>query len=170
MKRTPKRTGDLAINEDFGYQQKEWVVQRIAWCGFALILLAALLGLFGHGAFSRRRISSADGSMVLDYQRFLQRHSPDSITLRMRHLGQGETLAVWIANSYLTNINLEVIVPNPNSTRAEEGRSTFIFSVPKTNTGILIKFNLEPEAPGRLIGLIGVESGPELSFRQFVYP
>lgn len=37
-----KRVGDLEINQDLDYQQRAWVIQRIAWVVIALVTLAGL--------------------------------------------------------------------------------------------------------------------------------
>ena len=49
------RHGDLEIDEDLPFQRREWFAERVAWAVMALLIAAALLGLFGTGPDRRRR-------------------------------------------------------------------------------------------------------------------
>lgn len=40
---------DLKVSEDMAFQHRTWVVQRVAWAALALLLIAAMLGLFSVG-------------------------------------------------------------------------------------------------------------------------
>jgi hypothetical protein len=50
-----QRHGDLEIQEDLPFQRREWLVERVAWGVMALLIVAALLGLFGTGPDDRWR-------------------------------------------------------------------------------------------------------------------
>jgi hypothetical protein len=42
-----KRIGDVEINQDLDFQRRCWTVQRIGWIVMAVLVLSALLGVFG---------------------------------------------------------------------------------------------------------------------------
>ncbi|HWF61470.1 MAG TPA: hypothetical protein VN666_14325 [Nitrospira sp.] len=49
MASSPVRISALEINQDIDVQWQTWTLQRISWAGMALIVLAALAGVFGSG-------------------------------------------------------------------------------------------------------------------------
>ena len=51
--RERREAADLAIREDMRHQRLEWAVERVGWAAVALVLVAALAGLLGHGPLSR---------------------------------------------------------------------------------------------------------------------
>lgn len=46
------RVGDLEIEEDLDHQRRCWKLERASWAVMALVLLAAMAGLFGSGPLS----------------------------------------------------------------------------------------------------------------------
>lgn len=58
-----------AIKED-SFHRIDWRVRRVARVVFALVLLAALLGVFGDGPLARTKVAS--GSVSVEYDRFLR--------------------------------------------------------------------------------------------------
>jgi len=77
-----KRIGDLDINQDLAFQRRSWSLQRIGWGLIALVLIAALLGLFGHGPLSEATTDDPSLPIRLAYERFGRFGSP--LVLRIR--------------------------------------------------------------------------------------
>jgi hypothetical protein len=48
-----KRVGGLETSQDRDYQRRAWTRQWFGWLVIALILLAAIVGLFGSGLLSQ---------------------------------------------------------------------------------------------------------------------
>lgn len=48
-----RRVGELEIEEDLDFQRRMWRLQQIGWALLVLVVVAALLGLFGKGPLSR---------------------------------------------------------------------------------------------------------------------
>ena len=49
-----RRIGDLDLNQDLDHEARESRAQSIGWAVIAVLLVAALAGLFGGGALSSR--------------------------------------------------------------------------------------------------------------------
>ncbi len=64
------RHGDLEIPEDLPFQRREWVAERIAWTVMALVVGAAVLGLFGSGWLSRSIAGDQGAPVWLEYERY----------------------------------------------------------------------------------------------------
>ena len=63
----PARIGDLDIAQDIRSLNRAWKVQRAGWIVIALLLLAALAGLFGSGPVGDAREEAA--ALRVDYVR-----------------------------------------------------------------------------------------------------
>lgn len=71
-----KTIGSLQLHEDLAHERREWKLQRVGWALMALALLAAVLGLFGHGPLSETASASADGALTVRHQRFERYQAP----------------------------------------------------------------------------------------------
>ncbi|HEV2128712.1 MAG TPA: hypothetical protein VGR22_08850, partial [Thermomicrobiales bacterium] len=69
---TPHRIGDLEVDEDIEFQEREWKVQRVGWALMLVVIVLALVGLFGTGPLSAVEREADDGTLVLEYQRFVR--------------------------------------------------------------------------------------------------
>jgi hypothetical protein len=154
-------------------QRRVWRVQRVAWTLMALVVLAALLGLMGSGPLSRRSVTSADGAVRVEYERFLRRGA--TTTLRIHAgLAGSETaqLAVWLARPYLEDVTIHRVQPPPDRVQAGRDRVIWNFEVSARDPGapLTVTIHLVPEAMGRLRAAVGLGPGPGLGFSQWVYP
>ena len=80
------RTGDLQIDQDLDAQRHHWIAERVGWTVITLVILAALLGLFGSGWLSEASVGTPEGALRLEYSRFGRFLAP--MTLRL-HSGAG---------------------------------------------------------------------------------
>jgi hypothetical protein len=76
-----KLRGDLGVDEAF--DRGALVVQRIGWAGMALVLAAALLGLFGSGPLSWRSAWSDEGTLLLRYERFARANANQELLAQL---------------------------------------------------------------------------------------
>lgn len=156
------------LDEDNRQQVREWVIQRFAWVFFLLFLIAVALGLFGRsGPLSDARISSADGKLHIQYQRFMRNHSPDTMHLSIQP-GSDKT-RISFSNAYIRELEFTSITPPPERTIAEGGVLTFLFD---TQAGVPaeLHFHFEPEQIGSMRGTVAMDGGSPVHLSQFVYP
>jgi hypothetical protein len=64
----PSRSSQLQIDEDLAFQRREWKIQRVGWGAMALVIIAALLGVFGTGPLSNATLERE--GLRLEYERF----------------------------------------------------------------------------------------------------
>lgn len=155
----------LEIEEDIGFQQREWKVQRASWLFFFLVTLAAVLGLFGRGLLSEAAVG--DDRLSMRYQRFERVQRPTTIRLRISSKA-GKTAGVVIERHYVDAARIERITPEPAKAEASTHGITYYF--PIMDDPVIVTFHLELERFGLVPGGIGLSDGPLLSFKQFVYP
>jgi hypothetical protein len=167
-----KRREGFEIDEDLEFERRSWRLQRVGWGMLSLILLAALLGLFGTGWLDSAVAGQPGSQIWLEYNRF-GRLQAESSRLEI-HLGPGTAangkVRVWLNHEYMKGVQVTNLTPEPESVEAGPERFTYVFNVPDASQPTLIIFRLEPDKMGRLNGEVGLEGGASLSFKQFVYP
>jgi hypothetical protein len=161
----------LEIDQDLDFQRKEWRVERIAWAALTIIVLLALLGLFGTGPLSSATASSDDDGLVLDYERFVRHDGEASLDIQVSpdQVSEGE-IELWISTAYLDKVRIESISPQPDEVRGEGDRQVYVFLAEAPNAPVSITFNLSPDRMGRYSGEMGIVDGPAISFTQLSYP
>jgi len=162
---------NLEINQALDFQRRRQLVERVGWIAMALVVLAALVGLFGPGLLSAARAGETDGPLWMEYNRFARLQAPQ--TLRA-HLGpdaakNGEA-RVWLDREYLQSVQVQQVTPQPALVVAGPDRLTYVFEVDGTEQPTAVTFNVLPDSFGPLRGRVGLEGGGSFGFTQFVYP
>jgi hypothetical protein len=167
----PDRVGDLEIHQDLPHERLEWRIERIGWVAMALVLLAALGGLLGPGPLSSATAGDTGSPLRVEYNRFARSQAPAILRV---HLGPGAAhdgkARLWLSREYVENIELHHIDPEPESVEAAHDRLIYTFNLPDPSRPTAVTFHLEANAFGRMPVSVGLDSGPQLHLRQFVYP
>jgi hypothetical protein len=93
------RDDGLQITEDLDFQHRIWKLQRIGWAVMVLLILAAVLGLFGRGILSRAVVTDAQGQLSVEYSRFARFQAPVELVVRIQHAAD-EAPSFWISREY----------------------------------------------------------------------
>jgi hypothetical protein len=166
-----KRISGVDINQDMDYQRREWRAERIAWVFFSLVIVAALLGLLGQGPLSAAHAGDPTSGLELDWQRIDRNQAPTQLTLTLApQLIQGGAARVTFNEEYLDRIEIEEIVPEPESVETGADGVTYQFETKDTSQPIQVKVDYQYARPGMARGEVGVEGGPSLRFESFVWP
>jgi hypothetical protein len=172
MAHIKKRSDGLEIDEDMKFERRSWRWQRVGWGVLGLILLAAMLGLFGTGWLDSAVAGQPGSPMWMEYNRF-GRIQAETSKLQI-HLGPGTgangKVRIWLNREYLEGVRVTNLTPEPESVEAGPDRFTYVFNAPDASQPSVVIFRLEPDHIGRLKGQVGLEGGASLSFKQFVYP
>lgn len=161
---------DLQIEQDLGFQRREWRVQRAAWAVVGLLLLMAFGGLFGDGPLARRTLRSPDGRLVARVQKFERHRSPSAIVLRVRPEPGKDSVQVWVSREFAEDQHFETIHPEPDTVTVGGDRIVYEFSVGGAEEQVQIAFQAMPEGLGSHAVRLGLVDGPALAFGQFVFP
>jgi hypothetical protein len=171
MSKTNDGPPGLEIDQDLDFQKKEWRVERIAWAALTIIVILALLGLFGTGPLSSAIAGSDKDGLVLDYERFVRHDGEASLEIQVSpdQVSEGE-IELWISTGYLDEVQIENISPQPDVVRGEGDRQVYVFLAEAPNAPVSISFSLSPDRMGRYSGEMGIVDGPTVSFNQLSYP
>ncbi len=168
----PSSEGELELEGHWEDHPWELRIQRMGWTVFALLMLAALAGLLGHGPLSTATAKDPVSSLRIEYQRFERYQGPTELRLYVAPQAVREgRLKIWISREFLDSIELERIVPEPVTVELGADRQTYVFDAPRLTAETLVVLRYEPTLRfARVTMRAGVEGAPELSFRRFVYP
>jgi hypothetical protein len=158
------RHGDLDIDLSPRFERGMKLVHRAAAVLALLLMIAAILGLFGEGPLAHATVSSADGSLQVDYDRFIRTEASTSLQISLQK-GSGQTNFA-ISQQYLQFASINSITPQPSSEKVLPDR---------------VVFTIQQHAPGQIQiamtpGKIGSHTatiysqGASVSFTTFTYP
>src|SRR5438132_10216237 len=98
------------IREDMQFQQRSWLFERIGWIMLALVVAAALAGVFFHGPASHVRDRNADNSVAVEYERFAHRTARTHFVLRATAPIPDEIL-VRLSPAFTNTFDIESVEP-----------------------------------------------------------
>lgn len=165
-----QRVGELDVDQDLEYQQREWKAERIGWVLMLLLVIGTLAGLFGRGPLSHASVGSE--SLKLEYERFTRHASPTELTVR---LGPGVAekdgkARVRLGREFMQGVRIERIIPEPETIEAGEDALVYVFALVDPSQPVTVRFRLEADEIWSRSGHIALGDGQPLRFTQFVYP
>lgn len=147
---------DLA--EDPVFQEKDWRFQRIGWVIMILIIIAALLGLFGDGPFSHGNIAADDGTSVV-YEKITRIHKQTStdilIPLSASAISASEQIEtqsyfdVAMSAGFVHGMGLTSVVPAPRHMIQTDSMVVFRFGAFPDTRVLQVTFKWQPPDPGK---------------------
>lgn len=171
MATSPVRIGDLEINQDLDVQRITWTLQRIGWSGMALMVLAALSGVFGSGPLTRTEVADDQQTVRLLYDRFGRYEGESVLQLVLTpETTKTHRVTVQIERTYWTSHAVEQIIPDPLISSIGIDGFLYTFETNAPSTPAVIVFRLRPKCLGALDGRIRVNDAGPLQFHQFIFP
>jgi hypothetical protein len=152
------------------HQRRVTVGQRVGWAVLALIVLAALVGLFGPGPLSQVSRRDASGLLQVEYERFARYAGDTSVELQVLPVpDQPGTALVWISSEYLSSMQVQQVQPEPDTWTGVGGGVVLAFPVSGPDP-IDVVLQLRPDRIGTAPGAVGVPGQEPVEFRQLIYP
>jgi hypothetical protein len=165
-----KKVGDLQIDQDMAFQEKDWKVQRAAWVVFAILITAGLLGIFGEGPVSASTTTDNRG-LEVSYERFWRMGKELELRFHLQPEAAPEgKLSLFIEREYLQDFHIRNILPEPDSVTAVPGGYVFEFNVQGDAPDLLVVFTLMPDEYGSYAVEVGQPEGQRLVLNQLVFP
>jgi hypothetical protein len=159
------------IDESPSFQRREWVVNRVGWVVIALIVTAGLAGVWGDGLASRAQVTSVDGRLRVDYERFVRNLGEATLQVSFaRGSARDGAFRLALSQQYLSEHEVMATTPEPDMITVAGGQLVYEFPG-RGDSALTVTFDLRPTSgPGVLDAVVGDVSGPPVRFRQFVYP
>jgi hypothetical protein len=157
------------------FREVQWLVQRVLWVLAALVLLAALLGFFGGGPLTAgHKTVQGDGyEFELTYNRWNRQKNPQELDLDISGSAlAGQMLQVTLSNSFLDDVGLDGVTPDPDSTGISEEGAVYRWELADGDE-FSVTFDYSSENWRTLEGDVVVAVGDSretLNFSQFLFP
>jgi hypothetical protein len=147
-----------AGEEHIRQTRREWVIQRVAWVIMVLILIAALIGFFGNGPWSKRTAMSEDGGLSVEYQRVIRFQAQTELQIRLEAEGDSPATLV-IGEGYLEHFELKSVVPEPETQQAGEGELILTFRPLRASEPVEVTVRAKVEELGQVAGVFTLQTG-----------
>lgn len=152
----------LELDEKIDMHIKGWQVQRVGWVLVLAIMLAAALGVFGHGILSKKVVQLENAQAT--YERFFRYEA--EMEIRFSVADGAAPTQVYFSQDYLKNMRIEQIVPEPKESFTRSGSVFFVFG---EDTPREVSFYLMAEKVGTIQGEVGINNA-NFHLSQFIYP
>jgi hypothetical protein len=161
----------LEVQHDDSFQKSEWRIQRAGWAAWIAIVVAALAGLLGTGPMSHADSTASDGSLRLQFDRFLHYHKPTALeVLVTARADERQPLRLKLSRSFLDRIQILRIEPDPQEQSLADDGVVYSFAQEGAPDLIKVLFHFEYEYFGNTNGSVELVGGDSARFQQFVYP
>jgi hypothetical protein len=163
--------GGLEIEHDMRFVQRTWRVQRIGRLVWLLLIIATLLGAFGHGWLASDRAVTADGKLSIEYERIAHVQAPCRMQVNVSPEASTDgEFRLWIGRKCLDNGTLRMISPEPIHMTSSGERIIYAFRSSEPSEDAHITIDLKIEKFGSKQIERGLIDGPELKLSQLILP
>jgi hypothetical protein len=160
----------LDLDDEEKFLERSWLIQRIGWVVMIIIVVAAIIGLFGGGPVSSASAGTLDSGLEIRYERFARMHAVTEARVRAAHAAPGDSMiAVWVSERWIGRFDVQSINPEPARTSVRGRGRTYEFVAADTSS-VEIILELRPTKMGPTTGMISLIGGPSVPIRQFIYP
>jgi len=159
-------TKELEIEQDHKFQKTSWKLQKAGTIFIILVILTALTGLIGSGPLSFRKINHENIS--IEYPAITRFSHPEQIKIRIYN-PEGDTIKLLISRSYLSEVNIDGIIPEPVEESVYMDYIQFSFLLDNNyNNDIL--FDLQFRTSLNLKGEWGIKDKDLITINHFIFP
>lgn len=148
------------------------LAEKVAFALLVLFIVAAMLGAFGDGVLSETSVSSADGRLRVEYQRFARREAQQILDITFPTQPGANSVELDLSGDYLRRVQITEIFPQPMES-AHQQTGKLRFATDGSGETMTVRMHLEPEHAGVLdVRLSAATPGKaaEVQFKQLVYP
>lgn len=159
----PVRADGLQIEEKRDFQEQFWTIERVAWIGFAILLLIAVAGFTGAGGLLSQRTVSMAGA-EFEYPLVTRRQAAETLGLTFTERGQHR---VVFSPQFSQSLQLEGVQPQPVEERAGPEGLALEF---EAAAGGVAHLHVRPRAPSLASFQIQVGDGERRTVRMLILP
>lgn len=162
---------DLELDEDMEFQEREWRVERFGWFGLLLVVVLAMLGLFGNGPISWTSASTDDGSLEVSFERFGRRGGSQDLGVTVdATAAEGSTWEIELSQGFVDSMRIDSIIPEPDSVEAVPGGVRYTFAQADPTAELEARFSVTPRQLWGQGGEIGLTGGEPVTISYFLFP
>lgn len=142
------RSRNEPIHENMPLQLRVWRVERVGWWCLLIIVLLAVLGLFGKGPLSTDEVTSDDGRLQVEYRRIARSGAPSRLVIDAQGAGERQ-LEIALAGELLDSVSIQTIQPHPLHSSTFAGSGLRLLAVADAQGRVRLRLDLRAETIGR---------------------
>jgi hypothetical protein len=156
------------VDEDIALQRRIWRFERVGWYVLVAVVLLTLCGLFSHGLLSSTTVTSAQGDLTVEYERFHRSGGVNTMVIRS-HGEPGKLHTVTLGNATMEGFSIDSIQPQPvRSAGTRQGLRLTLSGDDHGDSTLYLAWR--SDGAWLFKSAIGIEGGGEVSINQFIYP
>jgi hypothetical protein len=161
----------LDLDMDPAGHRTEWRIQRVGWAVWGMIIVAGLCGVLGSGPLSATTSLATDGSIEVEYDRFVHYHDPITVTVRFRALEtRSDRVNLTLSQLFIDRIRMDRIEPRPQQEQLAADGVIYGFEQVNDERELVIHFHFQHETVGMAEGQFAQVGHVPVAFSQLVYP
>lgn len=143
--------------------------RRIGFTCLAMIIIAALAGLFSSGYLSTRHQNNANQTLHVEYEKYgrLLKDFTLEITVPNR---PAASLSLRLGKDFSRAFQIETITPQPDQMYRHNDTLVLIYAPTSGRESARVALTVKPQLPGYFHSSLATDAGPELVISQLVYP
>jgi hypothetical protein len=156
------------VLEDMRFQQRSWLAERIGWVAMALVIVAALAGVFFHGPASHTIAKSTDNSLAIAYERFAHKTAVTHLIMRVSP-PVGDQVLVRLGPAFTNTHDVDSIEPRPLRSSGGSYGLEYVFA--RSAAGdVTVFIAARPKRFGLMSLHVEVEGRGAVNIAQIIYP
>ena len=164
-----ERSRDYPIKENMHWQRVEWRIQKIGgFLLFALVILGAC-GLFSKGFLSDGIVTSSDGALSVEYERFGLRDSDIAMAIRVKP-PQQDRFTLQLSGEEMDNFQIQSLQPQPQQAVSKSNSLVLTYSSSSFKDGATVWIGSQALEFGRYPVTVTLDDETSVHFTQWIYP
>lgn len=166
----PEQVLSVKDVDDAPFQHREWVFERVGWVVMGVLLLLAVLGVFGHGTLSTTTAEADDGSVSVEYDRFIRNIGNTTMTVSLGPESvDGKTATLRISRDLAETWLIQNITPTPSTESSDADWVIYEWDV-LGSAPPRVKFLYRGDGWGTTHGAMRAGNGRPVAVTQWIYP
>lgn len=166
----PIDSSSIEIEEDMGFQRRSWIVERVCWILMAVVVVAAVLGLFAEGPLSWTTVGDSRSHIVVEYGRIQRQSAPTTIrVLVAADAIKPDGITIEVDEAFTNALQITTIRPQPVQSMAVANGMRFRFEADARAATALYLY-VRPEEVGSSRLRLGLADEAPVELPMFTYP
>ena len=163
-----EQLGISSIRQAIRFQERSWILERVAWVVLALVPLAALTGLFAHGMVSDKIVRAPNSSLSVEYERYQRQSVQARFVIRIPS-AQSAEIRLRLSHSFQRSYDIQSLQPAPLRSRASPEGLELFFHPPEAGELVAVIWST-PRTFGTIDLQAQTDSSGPVKFPDFIHP
>jgi len=164
-----ERSRDYPIQENMRWQRVEWRIQKIGGILLLVLVILGACGLFSKGFLSDGVVTSSDGALRVEYERFGLRDSDIAMAIRVRP-AHHDRFTLTLSGEEMDNFQIQSLQPQPQQAVSKSNSLVLIYSSSSFRDGATVWIGSQAQQFGRYPVTVTLDDATSVHFTHWIYP